>query len=59
MGLAPPIFPTIGELWKIQDEKRILRMKNNLKSTKEKTEMSIFALHTRRKRGRLGMDPVL
>ena len=34
VGLAPPIFPITGELWKGQDEKWILRMKKNLKSEK-------------------------
>ena len=31
---------------KVKMKKRILRTKNNLNSTKRKTEMSIFALHT-------------
>ena len=44
-GLAPPIFPTMVELWKDQDEDMEFMTKNNLTSTKRKTEMSIFALH--------------
>ena len=46
VGLAHPIFPTMGELWKGQDEKWILRKKENPESTKRKTGMYIFSLHT-------------
>ena len=34
-GLAPPIFLTMGELWKNQDEKMDIEGKKNLKSTKK------------------------
>ena len=44
-GPAPPIFPTIGELWKDQGEKRILTKKMTLMSTKIKAEISTFVLH--------------
>ena len=46
-GLAPTIYPTIGELWKGQDEKRILIKKNNLKSTKEKYKYLYFVTFSR------------
>ena len=45
-GLAPPISPTMGELWTDQDEKLILKKKKTLMSTKIKIEMSTFVLHT-------------
>ena len=35
-GLAPLDFPTMGDLWKMQDKKWILRTKKNLTSTKRK-----------------------
>ena len=34
-GVLHPIFPTMGELWKVQDEKWILRNKKFLKSKKK------------------------
>ena len=39
-------FPTMGDLWKMQDEKRKMRTKKNLTSSERKTETSIFALPT-------------
>ena len=46
VGLATPISPTMGELWKYQDEKWILTNKMTLMPTNRKTEMSNFVLHT-------------
>ena len=43
-GLAPPNFPTMGDLWRKQDEK--VNMKKNKTSAKRKTEMSTFVLRT-------------
>ena len=34
-GIAPPDFPTMGDLWKMQDEKRRMRTKQNLTSQLE------------------------
>ena len=45
-GLEPPIFPTMGEFWKGQHEKWILKKKKNLRATKRKKEMYIFVFHT-------------
>ena len=44
--IAPPSLFTMGWLWKGKDWKWILIIKKNLKSTKIKTGISIFALHT-------------
>ena len=45
-GLAPPILPTMGELWKGQDEKMDLDKGKYPEVSKKKTEMYIFVLHT-------------
>ena len=43
-GLTPPISPTMGDLWRKQDEK--VDMEKERDVSKKKTEMSTFVLRT-------------
>ena len=43
-GLAPPVFPTMGDLWRKQDEKVENEKERDVR--KKKIEMSTFLLHT-------------
>ena len=45
-GLAPPDFPTVGDLWKMQDEKLDIENEKEPDVNKKKTEMSIFVFPT-------------
>ena len=45
-GLAPPSSPTMGELWKSQDEKMDIEKEKEPGVNKQKTKMSNFVLRT-------------
>ena len=43
-GLAPPIFPTMGELWKYQDIKTYLDKENDLDVNKKRNKNVYFCV---------------